>query len=133
MIVDARGIPIAVYLDSADVHETRLVEPVLEQRFIKEKLKRLIGDKAYDSDPLDAKLRNQGIEMIAAHRKNRKRPATQDGRAARRLKRRWKVERCNSWLKNYRRLLVRHEFYPENFLAFVHLACMLIVLRNLPN
>ena len=129
--MDARGLPIAVHLDGANVHETRLVEPVLEERFVKDPPKRLGGDKAYDSDPLDEKLRELGIEMIAQHRKNRKRPATQDGRVARRLKRRWKVERCNSWLKNCRRLLVRHEFYPENFLAFVHLACILILLRNL--
>jgi transposase len=132
LIVDGRGIPIAAYLEAADVHETRLVDPVLKSLFVEGQPERLGGDKSYDSDPLDAKLRRRGIEMIAEHRKNRKRPATQDGRVARRLKRRWKVERCNSWLKNYRRLLVRHEFYPENFLAFVHLACALILLRNLP-
>jgi len=55
--------------------------------------------------------------MIAAHRKGRKKPKTQDGRKARRLKRRWKVERCNAWLKAYRRLRVRHEWHVENFLG----------------
>jgi hypothetical protein len=33
----------------------------------------LIGDRAYDSDQLDAALRAQGTEMIAPHRSNRKR------------------------------------------------------------
>ncbi len=56
---------------------------------------RLIGDKAYDSDPLDAQLAEQGIEMIAPHRRGRKKPATQDGRVLRRYRRRWKVERLN--------------------------------------
>jgi hypothetical protein len=35
------------------------------------KSERLIGDRAYDSDPLDADLREVGIEIIASHRKNR--------------------------------------------------------------
>ncbi len=49
----------------------------------------MIGDKAYDSDPLDAELAAEGIELIAPHRRNRKKPATQDGRKLRRYKRRW--------------------------------------------
>jgi hypothetical protein len=40
----------------------------------------LIGDRAYDSDPLDAELRKDGIEMIAPHRGNRSKPPTQDRR-----------------------------------------------------
>ena len=40
----------------------------------------LVGDKAYDSDPLDAEVKERGVEMIAPHRKNRTRPKTQDGR-----------------------------------------------------
>ena len=51
----------------------------------------LIGDKAYDGDPLDAALKVEGVEMIAPHRKNRKRRRTQDGRPLPRYARRWKV------------------------------------------
>lgn len=91
---------------------------------------RLIGDAAYDSDPLDAALREQGIELIAPHRSNRTKPATQDGRALRRYRRRWKIERLNAWLQNFRRLTVRYEYYPENFLAFAQLACIIILLRQ---
>jgi hypothetical protein len=40
----------------------------------------LIGDRAYDSDPLDEELRRDGIEMIAPHRSNRRRH--RDDRAA---------------------------------------------------
>jgi len=52
----------------------------------------LIGDKAYDSDPLDERLRAEGIELIAPHKTNRVKPATQDGRKLRRYQRRWKIE-----------------------------------------
>jgi transposase len=91
----------------------------------------LIGDKAYDADPLDAALAAWGIELIAPHRRNRVRPKTQDGRARRRARRRWKVERLNAWLQNYRRVLVRWDYHLENFLGFVQLACVLILLRHL--
>ena len=41
----------------------------------------MIGDRAYDSDPLDERLQQQhGIELIAPHKVNRRKPNTQDGR-----------------------------------------------------
>jgi transposase len=102
----------------------------LEQRFTEALPERMIGDKAYDSDPLDEAMEERyGVEMIAPNRSNRGR--TQDGRTLRRYRRRWKVERLLAWLQNYRRLVVRWDYYPENYLGFVHLACILILLRYL--
>ena len=103
---------------------------MLDCRFVAEKPQRLIGDKAYDNDPLDALLAVQGIALIAPHRKNRKREATQDGRVLRRYKRRWKVERLFAWLQQFRRLVVRYEWHDDNFLGMVHLACIKILLRQ---
>ena len=40
--------------------------------------------------------------MIAPHRRNRRKPKTQDGRKLRRYKRRWKIERLFAWLGNFR-------------------------------
>jgi transposase len=108
----------------------KLVETTLKQRFIKEKPERLIGDRAYDSDPLDARLRKQGIEMIAPHKINRRKPSTQDGRPLRRYRKRWKVERLFAWLQNFRRIQVRHDRILENYLGFVLLGCMIILLRS---
>jgi transposase len=84
-----------------------LVDATLEQRFVGDLLQRLIGGRAYDSDPLDADLTAQGVEMIAPHRRNRKKAKTQDGGKLRRYKRRWKVERLFAWPGNFRRLVVR--------------------------
>jgi transposase len=110
----------------------KLVEATLAQRHVVALPQRLIGDKAYDSDKLDRDLARQGIELIAPHRRNRRRDRiTQDGRALRRDRRRWKIERRFAWLGNYRRLVVRYERQIENFHAFVQLACGLILLRQL--
>lgn len=108
-----------------------LVEAVLDQRWVDQPPMRLIGDKAYDSDPLDRRLREEhGIELIAPHRDNRAKPPTQDGRVLRRYRRRWKVERLFAWLQNFRRLVVRYEHHLQNFTAMVHLGCMIILLRQ---
>jgi hypothetical protein len=47
---------------------------------IEVKRENLLGDRAYDSDPLDAELRKDGIDMIAPHRSNRSKPPTQGKR-----------------------------------------------------
>jgi IS5 family transposase len=106
-MADSSSLPLSVCAASASPHESKLVEQTIEARFIEEKPERLIGDKAYDSDALDEELKEVGIEMIAPHRGNRKISQTQDGRALRRCKRRWTVERFFAWLQNFRHLVVR--------------------------
>ncbi len=128
-VADRSGLPVAAHAASASPHEVTLVRDTLSNRFIEQPPEHLIGDKAYDSDGLDADLAGQGIEMIAPNRRGRKK--TQDGRPLRRYKRRWKVERLFAWLGNYRRLVVRYERHADNFLGFVHLGCILILLRHL--
>lgn len=78
-IADRHGLPVAVHVVSASPNEATLVEPTLQRRFLREIPKRLIGDKAYDSDPLDEQMRSQGVEMIAPHKSNRAKRKTQDG------------------------------------------------------
>lgn len=129
-IADALGLPVAIGIASASPHEIKLVEETLDNAFIADAIRKLIGDRAYDSDALDEKLwKEREVELIAAHRKNRKK-LTQDGRPLRRAKRRWKVERLFAWLHNYRRLVTRWERHAENFLGFVQLGCVRILLRN---
>jgi transposase len=128
-MADGASLPLAVYTGAASPHEATLVEDTLSESFTEQQPRRLIGDKAYDSDPLDAALTEQGIEMIAPHKKNRTKVKTQDARPLRRYRRRWKIERLFAWLQNFRRLVVRYEYHSDNFLGFVHLGCMIILLR----
>ena len=129
-VADGAGFPIALSVGSASPHEVRLVEETLEKRLVEEMPERLIGDRAYDSDPLDERLAARGVLLIAPHKRNRKKPKTQDGRVLRRYQRRWKVERLFAWLQNYRRILVRYDRFLENYLAFVHLACIVIFVKT---
>jgi transposase len=112
----------------------KLVEQTLQARFLKQRPRRLIADKAYDSAKLEAELREQGIELVCPVRSKAGRPYTtrrQDGRPLRRYRKRWKVERLFSWLLRCRRLVNRWEPKAENFLGFVQLGCIRILLRHL--
>ena len=73
--------------------KVRLIQLCFDFHMIEAKPENLIGDRAYDSDPLDEELRKDGIEMIAPHRSNRSKPPTQDRRRLSRYMRRWLVER----------------------------------------
>ena len=130
-LADASGLPLGVHAASASGHEVTLVEATLAASCAGENPERLIGDRAYDSDPLDEALAERGIEMIAPHRRNRKKLRTQDGRKLRRYKRRWKMERLFAWLGNFRRLVVRYERKVENYLGLVRLGCIVILLSYL--
>ena len=139
VVVDGQGIPLGNHLDSAAPAEVRLVERTLVQVRVprcgrgrpKSRVRRLIADRAYDSDPLRKQLQARGIELICPHRKNRRKAATQDGRALRRYRRRWKIERTFAWLGNFRRLVVRYDRSLLMYNAFFHLACLIITLRYL--
>ncbi|HYD92032.1 MAG TPA: IS5 family transposase [Flavobacterium sp.] len=129
-IADASGIPVSIWVGAANTHECKLVEKTIDAKFVKGRPQKLIGDMAYDSDPLDARLRKRKIKMIAPHKRNRKKKATQDGRTLRKYKRRWKIERFFAWLQNQRRCTTRYDFHVENFLGFVQLACIKILIKQ---
>ena len=128
-IVQKDSRPVAVKVMSATPFESTLVEETLKERFIPDKVKRITGDKAYDSDPLDDKLKKKGVELNAPHKRNRKKKKTQDRRKLRSYKHRWVVERFFAWLQNFRRCVVRYERKTDNYLSFIHLAIIIMLLR----
>ena len=139
VVVDGAGVPLGNHLHAASPSEVRLVAATLAAVRVgrrhhagrpRQKPLRLIADRGYDSDPLRKQLAERGIELIAPHRKNRRKPATQDGRALRRYRRRWTVERTFAWFGNFRRLVVRYDRSLTIYQAFFHIACFMIVLRR---
>lgn len=91
---------------------------------------RLLGDRAYDSNSARALLVKRKIEPIIPKRKKNGVATHQDGRKLRRYKRRWIIERTNSWWQHFRRLMVHYERKAKNFEALVHMACALITLKR---
>ena len=124
-IIDRYGFPIAVSVTSASPHESQLVTQTLDGKWTELSPKRLMGDKAYDSDKLDNILLSKGIDMIAPHKCNRKNK-TQDGRKLRAYKERWKVEDFNCRIQRFRKIIIKYERKIVNFIGFLHLATLKI-------
>jgi transposase len=139
VLVDGQGIPLGAQLASASPAEVTLAETTIAAVRVpcwgrgrpRQKPKRIIADRAYDSNPLRDRLQKRGIELLVPHRRNRQRWWRQDGRKLRRYRKRWKVERTFAWLQNFRRLLVRQDRILTVYRGLFHFACLLITLRYL--
>lgn len=130
-MANGNGLPLSVTLAAGQCIEA----PLVGERFVRKKPKRLICDRAYDSHGLDEELDTKGIALIAPKIRRKdlsspRRGRRQDGRPFRRYRGRWKIERPFSWLFNNRRLVTRYGYKAENFLGLVHLACLIILLRR---
>lgn len=130
-VADSAGLPLAVCIGDGNKHDLQLADDVVDAAFDEKVPPKLIGDKGFDSNPLAERLARRDIELIAPKRVGRGASRRkQDGRPLRRYRRRWKVERLFAWLKRYRRIALRWEYKAENFLGFVHLGCLVILLRQ---
>ncbi len=129
-LADSAGLPLAVSIADGSRHDVTLVEQTLDEAITEHLPHKLIADKAFDSHDLAERLRRERyVELIApnnpTHRRRR-----QDGRALRRYKRRWLVERLFAWLKRFRRIALRWDRKATSFLGFVQLGCAVILLRQ---
>jgi transposase len=135
-VVDGQGTPLGLLVASAQRAEIKLAEPTLATIHVPRRRGRpkirpqeLVADKGYDSQPFRERLRCRGIRPCIPHRRG-KRPRR--GREANLAgyRERWHVERCFARLQSFRRLLVRYERLAAVYLAFVHLAALLVCLRR---
>lgn len=83
-------------------------------------------DKAYDYQEVRDILAEFGF---TAHIRSRGEEAQEIKQEAGKKARRWVVERSHSWLNRFRRILIRWDKKPENYIAFLHFACALIAFR----
>lgn len=73
-IVGRHGLPLAVSTHAENHHKVTLVQLSFDFYRFEAKPVNLIGDRAYDSDKLGGELRQEGIEVISPHKRNRVRP-----------------------------------------------------------
>ena len=90
----------------------------------------LITDRGYDSNQVRALLVRCEIELIIPRRRHDTVATHQDRLKLRRCRRRWSMERVNSWLQNFRRLVACYEHLVKNFKPLIHMACLLITVKK---
>jgi transposase len=134
LLVDRQGVPLAVQLSAANVHDSKLLEalvdavpsirlPIGQPGRPRCRPAKLHADKGYDYPTCRRALRRRGITPRIPRR-----GVESSERSGRH---RWVVERANAWLLAYRRLAIRFDRQAESVFAFLHIACALICLRFL--
>ena len=83
-------------------------------------------DKGYDYPEVHELLAEFGF---TAHIRPRGEEAQAITRDATKKARRWVVERTHSWMNRFRRILIRWEKKPENYLGLLHLVCAFLTYR----
>lgn len=86
----------------------------------------VIGDKGFDSQKLVMLIESRGGEAVIPSRKNSKQPREYDRE---RYKDRNLIERFWNRVKHYRRVATRYEKTARNFLGFIHVASIMVLLR----
>jgi len=110
----------------------KLVRPTIERIVVErpeptqEEPQGMCLDKGYDYDAVRDILEEFGF---TAHIRSRGEEAKAIAHEAGFRARRWVVERSHSWMNRFRRILVRWDKKPNNYLAFLHFACALIAFR----
>jgi transposase len=132
VLTEGHGVPIGLVVEGANRHDMKLARTTLESLVVtrpvptEEQPQGLCLDAGYDYDEVYALVREFGF---TAHVRSRGDEAIAIQREAGFKARRWVVERAHSWLNRFRRLLIRWEKKPENYLALLHFACGLIAFR----
>ena len=110
IIVDTLGLPLAVAIHEANLHDSKGAPQAIEKLAYKfPRLVKILADGGYRGD-----LADWGQEEIRMDIGGR----TQTGRMSIQISstwpKRWIVERSFSWLENFRRLTIDYEFLAEN-------------------
>jgi transposase len=120
--VNGLGLPVKVLLTAGQVADVTQAEALIAGT----EAEIVIGDKGYDSDKLVKTIEASGAEAVIPPRSNRKQPRPYD---TNRYKDRNLAERFWALAKQYRRVATRYEKTARNFLGFVHVASIMILLR----
>ena len=117
--------PVGLAVAGANVNDFKLVRetvqsiPVRKPRPRRHRPQNLCLDKGYDYDEVRALAR---AFRFTAHIRSRGEEALLIRRRARFKARRWVAERTHSWMNRFRRILIRWEKKPENYVAMLHLS-----------
>jgi transposase len=132
VLTEGHGVPIGLAVAGAQRHDMKLLRPTIERIVVErpepnaEQPQGVCWDKGYDYQEVYDILTEFGFTV---HIRSRGEEAQELAQEAGKRARRWVVERTHSWLNRFRRILIRWEKKPENYIAFLHFACALIAFR----
>jgi transposase len=119
--VDGLGNPVEFILTGGQAADINQGKALIEGHDAKV----VIADKGYDGDKFVAEIEATGAEAVIPPKKNRKFNRDYDKHL---YKERNLAERFINRIKQYRRVATRYEKTARNFLGFVHVAAIMVLL-----
>jgi putative transposase len=139
VLTDGAGAPLGVVVSGANTPDMKLVEATLDSIPVERPLptatdpQNLCLDKGYDYPQVRELVDKYGYTAHIPLKKKPHEPTPKAPDAKKKIPgyraRRWVVERTHSWMNRFRRLLIRWEKKPKNYVGFLHFACAWITLR----
>ena len=133
VLTEGGGVPIGLAVEGANRNDFKMARETIESIPVErpaptpEQPQGLCLDKGYDDD----EVRDLLAECwFTAHIRARGEEAQAIKQEAGYKARRWVVERTQSWMNRFRRVLIRWDKKVRNYLAFLHLACAYITYRQ---
>jgi transposase len=132
LLTDGRGMPLSVVVAGANTNDHKLMRDTIEALAVARPHptaqwpQHLCLDKGYDYNEPRELAAEFGFTLHLRTRGEETQAKRQAGARARR----WVVERTPSWLNRFRRILIRWDKKPRNYLAMLHLAFGLIAWRS---
>jgi transposase len=117
VIVDRKGAPVAVGVAAANVHDSKLLEPMLKNYFPTKDPYILASDSAWDAEKLRKICAKKNSALIAATNRRRNKNTNKVTPSMR-----WLVERTIGWFSWQRGLKICWVKLPIVYLGFLHLA-----------
>jgi transposase len=119
-IADAKGRLLSILLTGGQAHDCPPAQRLIRRA---KPAKKLLGDKAYDSEELRLWLNQRGTKAVVPNRSNRKQPFRFDKKS---YKQRHRIENAFCRLKDFRRIATRYDRLARNFLASVCLVAAIV-------
>jgi transposase len=149
ILTDTNGIPIPAVITPASTHDIKGVTDVMDNAVVnkpqptspaitaksKTIKQHLCLYRAYNSKAVEQKIIKRGYELHVPCKRKRGEEKAKDKENTFQKRyhprRRWFVERTNSWHNRFRKLLVRYEKKAENYLGLVQLSSRVIIYRKI--
>ncbi len=118
LLVDRRGVPLALTLSGANIPDYQCAETTLLHLVVRRSWRDRLGnlvirhfcaDKGYDYDAVHRVAKRLGYRVHIAHRRRRGEPEPAPRKGRHHPARRWVIERTNAWHNRFRALKIRWE------------------------
>ena len=122
MVCDTLGRPLRFMLTAGQRHDNLTAKDLLKGF----QAEAVLADKAYDNNELRQTIGEMQAQAVIPSTRSRKIPIPHDAAI---YKERNRIERCFNKLKHFRRFATRYDRRACHFLAFIHLAAIMLWIR----